>query len=99
MPCCGNGNDHCCYVKGSPCKYLEENTVEGRRWACGLRRKYGNWDDVIASIEYQTDIVPVWGNPLEDPTVLNCKDWPNGEGINRQICRMFPEICTPEVSR
>jgi hypothetical protein len=97
MPCCGNGDKHCCWVNGSPCKHLQENTVPGRRWACGLRVKYGNWDDVIASSEYHKDIVPVWGNPY-DPNNLNCKDWPNGtQGKNRFRCRMFPDICTPEI--
>jgi hypothetical protein len=78
MPCLGNTEDHCCYLAGVPCKYLEENTVEGRRWACGLRREYGNWDDAIASDRYQKDIEPHFG-----PKGVNCKDWPEA---NKAYC-------------
>lgn len=60
MPCSGNSNDHCCYLKGDPCPYVEENTVSGRRWACGLMRQYGNWDTVVATDEYTSVVAPVW---------------------------------------
>ena len=72
MPCLGNSEDHCCYLKGVACKHLEENTVEDRRWVCGLRRKLGNWDDVIASTEYQTDVAPIL-----EPLGINCRDYPD----------------------
>jgi len=79
MPCLGNAQDHCCYVNGQACKYLEENTVEGRRWACGLRRELGSWDAVIASDRYQQDVAPHFGE-------MNCRDWPDGEGANKGRC-------------
>lgn len=72
MPCAGNANDHCCYIAGKPCKYVEENTVKGRRWACGLRRELGDWDLVLEDPRYKKDVAPVlaqWG--------YNCRDWPD----------------------
>jgi hypothetical protein len=52
MICTGNGKEHCCWVKGQVCRYVEEDTVEGRRWACGLLVKYGSWAAVNESAEY-----------------------------------------------
>lgn len=51
--CHGNGEDHCCYIAGVVCSYLEENTVSGRRWACGLLVKYGTWAAMNPSPEYR----------------------------------------------
>jgi len=45
--------------------------MPGRKWVCGLRRKLGNWDLVLASPEYKTDVAPKL-NPG-----INCKDWPD----------------------
>ena len=81
MPCLGNAEDHCCYVNDVVCKYLEEKTVNGRRWACGLKRALGSWDNVIASTEYQTDVAPYF-----EPLGMNCKDWPDGNKGNRGFC-------------
>lgn len=54
MQCLGrNKSDHCCYVDGKPCVFLEENTVEGFRWSCGLRRELGSWAAVVADPRYQ----------------------------------------------
>ena len=80
MPCLGNAPDHCCYVNGIDCKFLEVNTVEGRKWACGLRRELGDWDLVLDDPRYQEHVQPVFGE-------LNCRDYPDGEGINRGICK------------
>ena len=44
--------DHCCYWDGSRCEYLVEN-VDGRRYACGLLIKYGSWQIMNTSPEYQ----------------------------------------------
>ena len=71
--CAGNADDHCCYIDGKACLYLEENTVPGRRWACGLRRELGGWDAVLASDRYKTDVEPHWVEGLD------CKSWPNAE--------------------
>ncbi len=51
--CNGNAADHCCYLDGVVCDYLEENTVPGRRWACGLLVRFGSWQAMSASAEYQ----------------------------------------------
>jgi hypothetical protein len=54
MECLGrNLDDHCCYLKGKVCQFLEENTEPGFRWSCGLRRELGSWDAVLADPRYQ----------------------------------------------
>jgi hypothetical protein len=72
MGCSGNSKDHCCWLNNKPCKYLEVDTVPDRKWACGLRRRFGDWDTVLESPEYQRDIEPYFG-----PIGINCKDWPD----------------------
>ena len=52
LSCHGNADEHCCVIAGKTCDYLEENTVPGRRWACGLLVKYGSWDRMNISDEY-----------------------------------------------
>jgi hypothetical protein len=86
MPCLGNGNDHCCYIRGEECPFLFTNYVDEtghfRKWACSLRVKYGNWDDVLADPEWQR----VCGNAWK--TGLNCKEWPDApDGPNRGVCK------------
>jgi hypothetical protein len=80
--CHGNQPDHCCYVAGDRCVYLEENTVPGRHWVCGLRRALGSWDAVHADPGYQQNVQSVWdkipGQPVE-----SCGAW--GPGSN-QCC-------------
>ena len=49
----GADGDHCCYQRGVRCVHLVEN-VEGRRYACGLLIKYGSWQTMNTSPEYQT---------------------------------------------
>jgi hypothetical protein len=61
-------------MAGVPCRYLEKNTVTGRTWACGLRRKYESWDRALASEEYKRYIEPHFG-----PQGVNCRDWPDLE--------------------
>ena len=84
MPCSGNASDHCCWVKGKPCALIIENHVDEtgyhRRWACGLRAKLGNWDDVIVHPDYLAATGGAW------PNGLNCRDWPDGEGANHGTC-------------
>jgi hypothetical protein len=85
MPCLGNGSDHCCYVKGEDCPFLFRNYVDEnghfRKWACSLRVKYGNWDDVLKDPEWQRVCGSAWADGL------NCRDWPDGEGVNRGVCK------------
>ena len=80
--CEGNAADHCCYVGGEPCPFLEENTVEGRRWACGLYRELGNWDAVLASGGYQKHVAPTF-----DPIGINCRDYP-AKGVFCGTCEV-----------
>jgi hypothetical protein len=55
------------------CRFLEEGTVDGRRWACGLRRELGDWDKVHADSRYLEDVKPI----LEGIGVaVDCGDWP-----------------------
>ena len=79
MPCNGNRDDHCCYVNGNACRFLEMDTVPDRKWACGLRRELGDWDLVIQDQRYLEHVAPVFGE-------MNCRDWPDGEGVNHGVC-------------
>jgi hypothetical protein len=69
--CSGNSSDHCCYVSGVACRFLEENTVPGRRWACGLRRELGSWEAVHTDARYLRHVQPMW-----DRLGGSCGDWP-----------------------
>lgn len=82
MSCRGNAEDHCCYVKGERCRFSEDNTVEGRRWACGLRRELGDWDLVLKDERYIEFVAPVF-----EPLGVNCRDWPDaGKGQRCGLC-------------
>lgn len=81
MPCFGNKDSHCCSINGKDCKYLEENTMPDRRWACGLMRKLQDWDAVLISKEYITDVKGKFAHPE-----TNCRDWPDGIGANSHNC-------------
>lgn len=85
--CHGNGDSHCCYVNGKTCIFLQENTVEGRRWACGLYVELGDWNTVINDNRYIANIRPAWvqielSNNLSENS-FNCHPW--GPGTN-QCC-------------
>ena len=82
MPCLGNRTPHCCHIDGKDCPFLEENTVEGRRWACGLMVELGDWDAVIESARYKEVVAPAF-----EPLDMNCRDWPDGTGGNRRPCK------------
>lgn len=75
MPICsGNNEDHCCYVNDGVCKYLLENVVEGRRWACGLRNELGSWDAVHQDPRYVQEVKIHWlKTSLKD---YDCGQWP-----------------------
>lgn len=72
--CDGTGSGHCCWLGGSVCDYLEENTVPGRRWACGLLRELGSWDLVYADPRYEAVRQALDRNPSLVGVV--CGDWP-----------------------
>lgn len=87
--CHGNGEDHCCYVAGEVCPFLEENTVPGRRWACGLFRELGNWDAVHADPRYLEHVQPAWDQiGIEG---YSCGDWGIAEN------QLFKQCCFAEM--
>ena len=73
MRCHGNNDTHCCWIAGEVCPYLEEHTVEGRRWACGLLRRAGTWDAVYESVAYKRDVRP---RLRAVGLTMECGDWP-----------------------
>ena len=88
--CHGNGEDHCCYLgPAGVCPYLEEGTVDGRRWACGLFRRSGSWDSVYESIAYRRHVKP----KLKALRIVNCGDWPQKADLhpgNSRCCFDVP---------
>jgi hypothetical protein len=77
--CTGNGSEHCCYVEGKVCTFLEEGTVPGRRWACGLLRECGSWEAVHADARY-APIQAAW----DKVGIESCGAWMPKPG---QCCR------------
>jgi len=72
VKCLGrNLDDHCCWLKGKVCEFLEENSQEGFRWTCGLRRELGDWDKVLEDERYKENVAPIL-----EPIGINCRDWP-----------------------
>ena len=88
MSCHGNNKDHCCTFNGIDCKYLEKDTVPGRRWACGLHVKYGGWEGALNSWEYIKDIAPNFNKKGGVGGAYNCREWPTNEYIQN-----FPKAC------
>ena len=76
--CDGNTPDHCCYLgERGVCPFLEEDTVPGRRWACGLMREHNDWDKVLADQRYIDVVVPFSDEYMERLGVFySCKSWP-----------------------
>ena len=80
MKCHGNAKDHCCYL-GQPCLYVEEGTVPGRRWACGLYRQVGSWEKVYQMPEYPS----VRAKLRTLGVVQDCGEWPP-VGVRCESC-------------
>lgn len=77
--CVGRGGadgGHCCWVNGKVCKYLEISTVPGRRFACGLRRELGSWEEVHKDPRYQP-IQEHW----DKVGIESCGAWQPSVGI------------------
>jgi hypothetical protein len=75
VKCLGrNLADHCCYVDGRPCKFLEENTERGLRWSCQLRRETGSWEAAVTDPRYN-DGPDSPGQALRSVTYENCLDY------------------------
>lgn len=72
--CHGNGPDHCCTIQGVTCPYLEEGTVKGRRWACGLLRELGSWEAVYTDPRYQASAAAAYF--ADRHPGYGCGDWP-----------------------
>ncbi len=86
MKCLGrNLDDHCCYLNGKVCQFLEENIEENFRWSCQLRRELGSWDAVLNDARYKEFVEPEF-DIVEKRTgqKINCKDWPSGETVCNQ---------------
>jgi hypothetical protein len=74
---------------------LEENTVPGRRWACGLFRELGDWNSVIADRRYKNIVVSLW-NTIPECRGKNftCENYPNGlpeVKVNQIDCGWYKE--------
>lgn len=74
--CHGNGATHCCNVDGSVCPFLEEHTVPGRRWVCGLRRELGTWEAVDADPRWQQVVGRSFLDPTRGSETFTCGSWP-----------------------
>ena len=77
MECYGRNlktDNHCCFVNGEPCKFLEENTEAGQRWTCQLRRETGSWDGAIADPRYFEEPNSP-GEAFKDTPYKNCRDY------------------------
>lgn len=75
--CHGNGEGHCCHLGAhGVCQYLEESTVSGRRWACGLFRELDSWPAVHSDERYLSNIKP----KLRAAGIReDCGNWPDDE--------------------
>lgn len=84
--CDGFGNcygDHCCYVNGSPCPYLQidesiTDPAQGRKYACGLYLELGSWKKVHADPRYADNVKPAW----EARGTADCGDFMAGQMAN-----------------
>jgi hypothetical protein len=74
MSRCHGNDEHCCVYRGVDCPFLEENTVEGRRWACALYRELQDWDLVILDKRYLDEVQPLYES-IGKPD-WNCRDYP-----------------------
>lgn len=102
MPVCeGNRAEHCCTFGGVTCPHLEQGTVEGRRWVCGLLRVHGSWDAVHRCPEYVADVQPFWDSyPMPG---LSCGDWPQATELEVKVrqgqCDPAAACCWGELWR
>ncbi len=79
-----NMDDHCCYISGKVCQFLEENTEKGFRWSCQLRRELGNWDDVLNDERYKNGPGAHFAKQG-----INCRDFPDPEYNGCSQCRVL----------
>lgn len=75
MECFGrNLSDHCCYIAGRACPFLEENTEKDYKWSCQLRRENDSWDAVIVDSRYDTGEGSP-GHAFKNTPYTNCKTY------------------------
>ena len=79
--CKATRQSHCCHIRGKQCEHVifdhtDENGVF-REVACGLRAELGSWDKVLEDPRYPANS---WAPGI------NCRDWPNGMGVNGDYC-------------
>ena len=79
--CHGNCDSHCCVFRNVICPFVEENTIKGRRWTCGLLRELGDWDLVLADKRYKEIVQPLW-DTIPERVGDNCRDWLCRELLN-----------------
>ena len=90
--CDGRGDehgDHCCYLNGVECPFLERDTIPGRFYSCGLLRELGSWAAVYKDARYQ-EVVQVEWDKLPSPRKgwKRCGEFPVPEAIGRARCGM-----------
>jgi hypothetical protein len=83
--CEGDRDDHCCHVDGEVCRFLEQDTVPGRRWACGLYRRLGSWPAVYADPGYVEHVQPFFDAHGARLDARGCGDCP-GPGRTCATC-------------
>jgi hypothetical protein len=70
--CSGLTVEHCCWVAGQVCRFLEVDTMPDRHWVCGLHRRLGSWEAVHNDPDYLEHVKPAW----EGTSITDCGDWP-----------------------
>jgi len=97
VACHGNGDLHCCWIAGVVCPHLEEGTVEGRRWVCGLLRVHETWEAVYETAEYQaTDAAAMFAAATDGWFGYGCGDFP--QNIPQAMASPSGKCCWQEVS-
>jgi hypothetical protein len=82
MALCRAGAEHCCWVDGEVCRFLEIDTMPDRHWVCGLRRRLGSWEAVHVDPGYLEHVKPAW---QRTEAITDCGDWP-GPGVICGTC-------------
>lgn len=80
--CLGTQDDHCCWLSGKVCVFLEQYTVPDRRWVCGLFRELGSWEAVYKDPRYVSQVKPFWDGFAPGK---GCGDWPLA-GTTCEVC-------------
>jgi len=70
MRCLGTPEQHCCWVDGNECQFLQKDPM-----ACQLRSELGSWDAVYQDPRYQDHVQPMFDRIAPGK---GCGDWPIG---------------------